>query len=155
MATGRSARGGTMSSVSDSDEERGVAGGLAGGDLDGKIPDVRLMDSFLFFSFFFLIRALWSHFKVSSKLRNACETFFILLVLCVEVTTFFSLSPKFYYFKWILDTAVDLAATHDQSHKSWSAEQNKLIIYRSHTHTHTHTHTHSCGGGGGGGGVCQ
>lgn len=40
-----------MSSVSDSDEERGVAGGLAGGDLDGKIPDVRLMDSFLLLFF--------------------------------------------------------------------------------------------------------
>lgn len=45
-----------MSSVSDSDEERGVAGGLAGGDLDGKIPDVRLMDRFFIIIFF--IRAL-------------------------------------------------------------------------------------------------
>lgn len=36
VATGRSAHDGTMSSVSDSDEERGVVGGLAGGDLAGK-----------------------------------------------------------------------------------------------------------------------
>lgn len=79
-----------MSSVSDSDEERGVAGGLAGGDLDGKIPDVRLMDSFLLLFFSSeLFEVTFKVFAASSKLRNARETFFYLLVLCVEVTTFF------------------------------------------------------------------
>lgn len=34
-----------MSSVSDGDEERGVAGGLAGGDV---VPDVQLMNGLVF-----------------------------------------------------------------------------------------------------------
>lgn len=51
--------------------------------------------------------------------------------------------------------AIDLPSANDCSHKSWSAEQNKLIIYRTHKHTQLWRCGRGCGGVSSRGPLCE